>query len=86
MLEICLIVMNTRYKTVSVKDNLSRWMAECVHCEVMLIERHGIMFKNLKTNNWKTIKEATTICKFQGCQLAQKVGLKLDETQHCFFS
>lgn len=86
MLETCLIVTNTRYKTVSVKDNLSRWMAECVHCEVMLIERPGIMFKNLKMNNWKTIKEAATICEFQGCQLAQKVGLKLHETQHWVFS
>lgn len=56
MLEICSIVMNTRFKTVSVKDNLSRWVAERVHCEVMLIEQPGIIFKNLKMNNWKTIK------------------------------
>lgn len=70
MLEVCLIVMNTRYKTVSFKDNLSRWMAEYVHCEVMLIEWPGIMFKNLKMIHWKTIKEVTTICRFQGCQLA----------------
>lgn len=84
MLEVCLIVMNSRYKTVSFKDNLSRWMAVCVHCEVMLIEWPGITFKNLKVNNWKTIKEATTIRKFQGCQLAQKVGLKLHETQLFF--
>lgn len=86
MLQICSIVMNTGFKTVSVKDNLSRWIAECVHFEVMLIERPGIIFKNLKMNNWKTIKEATTICKFQSCQLAQKVGLKLQEKQHWNFS
>lgn len=47
----------------------------------MLIERPGITLKNLKMNNWKTIKEATTIYKFQGCQLAQKAGLKLQETK-----
>lgn len=81
MLEVWLIVMNSRYKTVSFKDNLSRWMAVRVHCEVMLIEWPGITFKNLKMNNWKTIKAATTIRKFQGCQLAQRVGLKSLETQ-----
>lgn len=80
-MEICLIVTNTTYKPVSVKDDSSRWMAECVHCEVLLIEWPGILFKNLKMNNWKTIKEVTTICKFQGCQLAQEVGLELHETQ-----
>lgn len=38
---------------------------------MMLIERPVILFKNLKMNNWKTIKAATTICKFQGCQLGR---------------